>query len=258
MGRWRRWRPGPRAGRPGCSWPRYPCAGTRMPPRSWPRSPAATGMSWTIWPGRCSSGRTRSCARSRWRPRCWRGCPARCVTPSPAARAARRCSSRRSGRACSWSRWMRCAAGGATTTCSPTCSTPGSRLNNPAACRCCTATRPPGARSMRWPMRPSATRPPPARRPGRPGSSSSTSTWSTTSAARPRPSTGGSRSSPLRWSGPAPGCCWRSQSWPPPAATSRWWNRSLTRLSARPRAGPMSPSSQSAARRPASWSMSRP
>ena len=57
---------------------------------------------------------------------------------------------------------------------------------------------------------------------------------------------------PPRWSGPVPGCCWRRQSWPRPgAATSRSWNRSWTRLSARPPAGPMNHSSQSAARRPA-------
>ena len=50
----------------------------------------------------------------------------------------------------------------------------------------------------------SATRSPPGRCSGRPGSLSSTSIWSITSAARPRPSTGGCRSCPLRWSGPAP------------------------------------------------------
>ena len=105
--------------------------------------------------------------------------------------------------------------------------------------------------SMGWPMTPSATRPPPGRCSGRPGSSSSTSTWSTTSAARPRPSTGGCRSSPPRWSGPAPGCCWRRPSWPPPAATSRSWNRSWTRLSARLPTGPMSRSSRRPASRPA-------
>ena len=44
------------------------------------------------------------------------------VTGRPAAR---RCWSRWSGRGCSWCRWMRCAAGGAITTCSPTCSAPG-------------------------------------------------------------------------------------------------------------------------------------
>ena len=92
---------GPRGGRPGCSWPRCRCAGTRMPPRSWPRSPAATATSWTTWPRRCSSGRASSCARSCGRPRCWTGSAARCATPSPAARAARRCSKRRSGPACS-------------------------------------------------------------------------------------------------------------------------------------------------------------
>ena len=52
---------------------------------------------------------------------------ARCVTRSPATPAARRCWSRWSWRACSWCRWMRCAAGGAITTCSPTCSAPTAR-----------------------------------------------------------------------------------------------------------------------------------
>ena len=93
--------------------------------------------------------------------------------------------------------------------------------------------------------------PPAAIRSGRPGSSSSTSTWSTAPAVRPRPSTGGCRPCPLRWSGPAPGCCWRRPSWPPPAAASRSSNRSWTRLTARPPAGPMNRSSQPAARRPA-------
>ena len=50
--------------------------------------------------GARAAGRA-SFARSCWTPRCWIGCPARCVTPLPAARAARRCWSRRSGRACS-------------------------------------------------------------------------------------------------------------------------------------------------------------
>ena len=56
---------------------------------------------------------------------------ARCVTRSPAAPAARRCWSRWSGRGCSWCRWMRCAAGGAITTCSPTCSAPACRQEQP-------------------------------------------------------------------------------------------------------------------------------
>ena len=176
---------------------------------------------------------------------------ARCATPSPAARAARRCWRRRSGRACSWSRWMRCAAGGAITTCSPTCSAPACRKSSPAGRPSCTATPRPGTPGTGWPTTPSGTRSPPGRCSGRPGSSSSTSIWSTASAARRRPSTGGCRCSPLRWSGPAPGCCWRRPSWPPPAATSRSWNRSWTRLSARLPAGPMSRSSQPAAWRPA-------
>ena len=50
--------------------------------------------------------------------------------PAPTAR---RCWSRSSGPTCSWCRWTRCAAGGATTTCSPTCSAPACRRNSPAA-----------------------------------------------------------------------------------------------------------------------------
>ena len=50
--------------------------------------------------------------------------PAACATRSPAGTTARRCWSKWSRRACSWCRWMRFAAGGVTTTCSPTCSAP--------------------------------------------------------------------------------------------------------------------------------------
>ena len=49
--------------------------------------------------------------------------------------------------------------------------------------------------------------------------------------------TAGCRCSPPTWSGPAPGCCWRRPTWPPTAATPRSWNRSWTRLTARPRLG---------------------
>ena len=71
---------------------------------------------------------------------------ARCVTRSAAGRAARRCWSRSSGRDCSWPHSMRSAAGGVTTSCSPTCSasgwsrSPGGRLG-------CTTTRRPGSPS---------------------------------------------------------------------------------------------------------------
>ena len=58
----RRWPRGPRAGRPGCSWPACRCAGRPMSPASSPRSPAATATSWTTWPRRCSSGRASRCA----------------------------------------------------------------------------------------------------------------------------------------------------------------------------------------------------
>ena len=71
---WRRWRRAQRGGRPGCSWPRCRCAGRRMSPDSWPRSPAATVTCWISWPRRCSSARASRCALSCWRPRCWSGC----------------------------------------------------------------------------------------------------------------------------------------------------------------------------------------
>ncbi len=58
-------------------------------------------------------------------PRCSSGSRGSCAMRSPAGPRARRCWSRWSGLACSWCRWMRCAAGDATTTCSPTCSVPG-------------------------------------------------------------------------------------------------------------------------------------
>ena len=143
----------------------------------------------------------------RSRPRCWSGSAARCATPSPAARAASRCLRRPNGLACSRSRWMRCAAGGAITTCSPTCSAPACAKSSPAGRRSCTAAPRPGTPGTSWPMMRSGMRSRPGRCSGRPGSSSSTSTWSTAPAAKPRPSTGGCRPSPLRWSGPVPGCC---------------------------------------------------
>ncbi len=53
------------------------------------RSAAATGTSWTTWPGRCSTASRRRCAPSCCKPRCWSGCPAGCVMRSPAGPAAR-------------------------------------------------------------------------------------------------------------------------------------------------------------------------
>ena len=63
----------------------------------------------------------------------------------------RRCWDRQSARACSWCRWMRCAAGGATATCSPTCCAPVCRRNSLAGCRNYTGP-PPGQTSTVWPM----------------------------------------------------------------------------------------------------------
>ena len=53
--------------------------------------------------------------------------------------------------ACSWCRWMRCAAGGATATCLPTCCAPVCRRNSLAGCRNYTGP-PPGRTSTVWPM----------------------------------------------------------------------------------------------------------
>ena len=105
--------------------------GARMRPGSSRRSAVATASCWTTWLMRSSTASPGRCARSCWRPRCWSGCPASCVTRSPAGPAARRCCTTSSGRACSWCRWMRCAAGGATTTCSPICSAPAWQAEQP-------------------------------------------------------------------------------------------------------------------------------
>ena len=168
--RWRRpWRPAPKGGPRGCSWPGCRCGGRPMRPGLWRRSAAATGTCWTTWPMRCLRARPSRCAGSCWRPRCWSGCRGSCVMRSPAAPVARRCWSRWSGRACSWRRWMRCVAGGATTTCSPTCSAPACRRNSPARWCSCTATRRPGVRGMGCLMTRSGTRWPPGRWSGPPG-----------------------------------------------------------------------------------------
>ena len=45
--RWQHWRPAPRDGRPGCSWPHCRCGDGRTPPGSWRRSAAATATCWT-------------------------------------------------------------------------------------------------------------------------------------------------------------------------------------------------------------------
>ena len=70
----RPWRPAPKGGPPGCSWPGCRCGGRRMRPGLWRRSAAATATCWTTWPMRCLRARPSRCARSCWRPRCWSGC----------------------------------------------------------------------------------------------------------------------------------------------------------------------------------------
>ena len=94
------------------------------------------------------------------------------VTGGPVAR---RCCTTSSRRACSWCRWMRCAAGGATTICSPICSAPAWSRSSPAGCQSCTGPRPPGSMSMIWAMMRCGTRWRPGTRPGRRSWSSGTS-----------------------------------------------------------------------------------
>ena len=109
--------------------------------------------------------------------------------------------------ACSWYPWTRCAAGGATITCSPTCSVPACRPNDPAGSRRCTAMRPPGTRRMGSLTAPCATPWAPGTPPGRRGWSSSTPTSSSTCGAKGQRSSGGLRRFQPRWSARGPGCC---------------------------------------------------
>jgi LuxR family maltose regulon positive regulatory protein len=104
-----------------------------------------------------------------WRRRCWSGCRGRCVPRLPAGPTARRCWSRWNGPTCSWFRWTRCAAGGATTSCSPTCCAPASRGSSPSGCPSSTQARPPGPSSTGWSTTPSGMPWPPATPPGRLG-----------------------------------------------------------------------------------------
>jgi hypothetical protein len=69
----------------------------------------------------------------------------------------------------SWSRLMRCAAGGATTSCSPTCSGPACTSTIAIGCRHCTGPRPLGRRSTGIPTTPCGMRWPPGTPNGRRG-----------------------------------------------------------------------------------------
>ena len=93
----------------------------------------------------------------------------RCARRPAAAATASGCWSRPSGPTCSWCRWTRCGAGGATISCSPTFSKPACSRSGPTGWRSCTGPRPPGTRHRAWPRRPSATPWPPVTPPGRPG-----------------------------------------------------------------------------------------
>ena len=156
---------------------------------------------------------------------------------------ARRCWSGWSGPACSWCRWMRCAAGGATTTCSPTCSAPGCSSNGPAGSWRCTGPRPPGVRSMAWPMTRCVTPWPPGMPPGRRGWSSGTPTRFSC-AAKARPCSGGWRRCPPGWPAGGRGCCWPRRAW---LSSATAWRR--------PRSRWMPPSAHWHALR--AWPMSR-
>src|SRR6266511_2955527 len=76
---------------------------------------------------------------------------------SPGAPMASGCWRGSSGPTCSWCRWMRCVAGGATTSCSPTCCGRACGSNSRSGWPGCTAPLPPGQRRMGWPTMPCAT-----------------------------------------------------------------------------------------------------
>src|SRR6266550_3241759 len=195
------------------------------------RSAAATASCWTTWPMRSLTASPGRCARSCWRLRCWSVCRRSCVMRSPAGPTARQCCRTSSGRACSWCRWTRCAAGGATTTCSPTCSAPGCWLSSPAGRRRCTGPRPPGARSMTWPMTRCGTHWRPGTPLGRRG------WWSGTSrrcsaAARARPCAAGFRRCRRNRSATGRACAWPRRTAPPRASSWKPSRRCLMTPSA--------------------------
>jgi hypothetical protein len=174
-------------------------------PASWPASRAATAMCSTTWPRRCWTASPSPCVPSCWRRRSWSGCRGRCATPSVAGLTASGCSSRPSGPTCSWCRWTANAAGGATTTCSPTCCGPACARPSRSGWPGCTSPRRPGATATGWSTRPSGTPWPPATRSGRPGWSSGISTRCC-AVPRARRSTAGWRGCPQSWSVPGRGC----------------------------------------------------
>ena len=69
-----------RAGRPGCSWPVWPC-GRRAEPTTRAGSAATTGTCSTTSPPRCCPPWRRGSATCWCGPRRWSCCPARCATP---------------------------------------------------------------------------------------------------------------------------------------------------------------------------------
>ena len=138
------------------------------------------------------------------------------VTGRPVARRCCRTSSRR---ACSWCRWMRCAAGGATTICSPICSAPAWSRSSPAGYRSFTGPRPPGSMSMIWAMMRCGTRWHPGTPPGRRGWSSGTSRRCS-AAARARPCIGGCPRCPQSRYATGRACAWPRRS--ARSSAARW------------------------------------
>ena len=124
---------------------------------SWRRSPAATGTSWTIWPRRCWSGRA-----SRYAPSAGdlgAGTAVRPAVPrghrpyrQPGAAGAGG-----AGRTVPGTAWMRCAAGGATTTLFADLLRARLQLQQPGQVRSCTITLRPGMSSTGWPTMRSGT-----------------------------------------------------------------------------------------------------
>ena len=178
MRRWRRWRPGPRAGRPGCSWPRCRCAGSDDAAAF---VAAFTGshryvldyLAEEVLEGQDEQLRTFLLETSVLERLSGPLCDA--VTGREGSQALLE-EAERAGlflipldEVRGWWRYHHLFA-----------DLLRARLQARAARprgADCTATPRPGTRSTGWPTTPSATRSPPGRCSGRPGSSSSTSTW---------------------------------------------------------------------------------
>ena len=107
--RWRRWRPAPKGGWPACP-PPSRCGGQADPAAFVAAFSGSHRYVLDYLAEEVLDRQHEVCAPSCWKPRCWNACPAGCVMRSPAGTTARRCWSGWNRPACSWCRWMRCAA----------------------------------------------------------------------------------------------------------------------------------------------------